>query len=76
MIEVDARMSGETLIQLLHDPATDSCEVKLISEDGVRSLFPHDRAEAVEMFHHTFAYSQEVNNRDFAAVLEPYTHHR
>jgi len=73
MIEVDARMSNGVLIQLLHDPATDSCEVKLIDEDFFQTLFPHDRAEAVEMFHHPYAY---LKDRNYAAVLEPYTLHR
>ena len=73
MIEVDARMSNGVLIQLLHDPATDSCEVKLIDEESISSLFPKDRAEAIEMFHHTYAY---LDDRNFAAVLEPYTLHR
>lgn len=66
MLEVDARISGDVLITLFHDEETNVSFVELCDEFSKRRLVAKDRAEAIEMFRHPFAYSHAVNVSDVA----------
>lgn len=67
MLEVDARMSAGVLITLEYDTSTDKSFVTLCDEFSSRRMPAKDKAEAIEMFKHPFAYSQGVNDDDIAA---------
>ena len=65
MLEVDARVNLDgVLITLLFDEETEVCCVELTDEFSKRRLVAKDRAEAIEMYRHPFAYSHAVNVSD------------
>ena len=65
MLEVDARINADgVLIRLLHDEEAQVSFVELVDEFSKRRLVAKDRAEAIEMYRHPFAYSHAVNVSD------------
>lgn len=63
-----SRVSDHKIIELWWDDSSDESLVTILDEEGMIKLQPSDRAEAVEMYNHTYLYQHRFEFVSIAAI--------